>query len=62
MYFEVQILVIWNNDEIGVLMNSIIKCVENPRKNSEYTHVKCKFVIIVVWNNFVGIKFTSTIW
>jgi hypothetical protein len=23
-------------------------------------HVKCKFLVIVLWNNFVGIKFTST--
>jgi hypothetical protein len=43
-------------------MNGRVKCVENPGRNSECMHVKCKFVVIVVWNNFVGIKFTSTIW
>jgi hypothetical protein len=35
MYFEVQILVIWNNHEYGVLMNGIIKCVDNQNTNSE---------------------------
>jgi hypothetical protein len=29
MYFEVQILIIWNNHDFGVLMNGIVKCVEN---------------------------------
>jgi hypothetical protein len=29
MYFEVQIFVIWNNHEYGVLMNGNVKCVEN---------------------------------
>jgi hypothetical protein len=29
MYFEVQILVIWNNLEYGVLMNGSVKGVEN---------------------------------
>jgi len=29
MYFEVQILVIWNNHEYGVLRNGNVKCVEN---------------------------------
>jgi len=24
-------------------------------------HVKCKFVVTIVWNNFVGIKSTFTI-
>ncbi len=38
-----------------------LKCVENLSKNNECMHVKCKFVVIVAWNNFVGIKFTSTI-
>jgi hypothetical protein len=57
MHFEVQILVIWNNHEYGVLMNCKVKCVENPSRNSECMHMKCKFVLIVVWNNFVGIKF-----
>jgi hypothetical protein len=29
MYFEVKILVIWNNHEYGVLMNGNVKYVEN---------------------------------
>jgi hypothetical protein len=61
MYLEVQILVIWNNHEIGVLMNGRIKCVENLGRNNECMHVKCKFVIKVMWNNFVGINFIFTI-
>jgi hypothetical protein len=28
MYSEMQILVIWNNHEFGVLMNDNVKCVE----------------------------------
>jgi len=34
MYFEVQILVIWNNHEYGVLMNGRVKFVENQGRNS----------------------------
>ncbi len=41
-------------------MNGKVKCVENPCKNNECMHVKCKFVVTILWNNFVGIKFTST--
>jgi hypothetical protein len=48
MYFEVQILVIWNNHESNVLMNARIKCVENQGKNNECMHVKCKSIVIVV--------------
>jgi hypothetical protein len=48
MYFEVQILVIWNNHESNVLMNGRIKCVENQGKNNECMHVKCKSIVIVV--------------
>jgi hypothetical protein len=29
MYFEIQILVMWNNHEYGVLMNVNVKYVEN---------------------------------
>jgi hypothetical protein len=29
MYFEVQVLVLWNNHEFGVLMNGNVKNVEN---------------------------------
>jgi hypothetical protein len=57
MYFKVQILVIWNNHESGVLMNGKVKYVENQGKNSECMLVKCKSIVIIVWNNFVGIKF-----
>jgi len=60
MYFEMQILVISNNHEHGVLMNGRIKCVENQGKINECMHVKCKYVVIVMLNNSLGIKFTST--
>jgi hypothetical protein len=50
MYFEVQILVIGNNHEYGVLMNGKVKCVENQGRNNECMHVKCKYVVIVVLN------------
>jgi hypothetical protein len=43
-------------------MNGKVKCVENPSKNSECMHVKCKFVVTIVWNNYVGINFTPTIY
>jgi hypothetical protein len=57
MYCEVQILVIWNNHEYGVLMNGSVKCVDNQCRNNGSMHVKCKYVITVVWNNFTRIKF-----
>jgi hypothetical protein len=57
MYFEVQILVIWNNHEYGVLMNGNVKGVENEGINSGCMHVNCNFVVIIVWNNFARIKF-----
>jgi hypothetical protein len=41
-------------------MNGSVKCVENQGKNSECMHVKCKFVVIIAWNNFAGIYFTFT--
>jgi hypothetical protein len=50
MYYEVQILVIGNNHEYGVLMNGKVKCVENQGRKSECMHVKCKYVVIVVLN------------
>jgi hypothetical protein len=56
MYFEVKIMVVWNNHESGVLMNDRIKNVENYGINSECMHVKCKFIVTIVWNNFVKIK------
>jgi hypothetical protein len=43
-------------------MDGKIKRVENPSRNSECMHVKWKFVVTVLWNNYVGINFTSTIW
>jgi hypothetical protein len=52
-----QILIIWNNHDFGVLMNGNLKCVENQGKNSECMHVKCKYVVIVIWNNSARIKF-----
>jgi hypothetical protein len=38
-------------------MNGNVKCVENQGKNNECMHVKCKYVVIVVSNNSIGIKF-----
>jgi hypothetical protein len=55
-----KILVIWNNHEYGVLMNGRIKCVDNQGKNSECMHVKCKYLVIIMCNNSLGIKFIST--
>jgi hypothetical protein len=57
MYFEMKILVIWNNLEFGVLMNGRVKRVENQGKNSECMHVKCNYVVIIMLNNFVEIHF-----
>jgi len=48
IYFKVKILVICNNHEYDVLMNGNVKYVENEGKNSEYMHVKCKYVVIMV--------------
>jgi hypothetical protein len=31
-------------------MNDKIKCVENQNRNSECMHMKCKYVVTVVWN------------
>jgi hypothetical protein len=57
MYFEVHIDVIWNSHEFNILMNGKVKCVENQGRPSECMNVKCKCIVIVVWNNFVRIKF-----
>ncbi len=59
MYFEMQILVISNNHESSVLMNGSVNCVEKQGKNSECMHVNCNFFVIIMWNNFLGIKFHS---
>ncbi len=32
-------------------------CVDKHNINIECMHVKCRFVVIVVWNNSTGIKF-----
>jgi hypothetical protein len=48
MYFEVQILVICNNHESDVGMNGSVKFVETQDKNSEHTHVKCKYIVAIV--------------
>jgi len=56
MYFEVKIMVVWNNHEYGVLMNDRVKSVEYYGINSECMHVMCKFIVTIVWNNFVKIK------
>jgi fatty acid desaturase len=62
MYSEVQILVIWNNHETGVLMNGRIKCAKNLSRNRECMHVKCKFVVTMLWNNFVEVNSLLPIW
>jgi len=44
MYFEMEILVIWNNHEYGVLMNGNVKCGEK----------KAKIVNVCIWSaNFL---------
>jgi hypothetical protein len=52
MYSEMDILIIWNNHEYGVLMNGNVKDVEKHGRNTECMHVKSKYVIIIMWNNF----------
>jgi hypothetical protein len=37
-------------------MNGSVKCVEKHGKDIECMHVKCKYVVTVVWNNFAKIK------
>jgi hypothetical protein len=38
-------------------MNGSVMGVEKQNINNECMHVKCKFVVIVVWNNYARIKF-----
>ncbi len=38
-------------------MNGSVKCFEKPSTNSECMHVKCKYIITIMWSNFVGFKF-----
>jgi hypothetical protein len=33
-------------------MNDKVKYVENQGRNSECMHVKCKYVVMVVWNKY----------
>jgi len=60
MYSKVQILVICNNYEYNVGMNGSVKFVEAWDKNSEHMHVKCKYVVTIVWNILQEFKLTST--
>jgi hypothetical protein len=48
MYFEMHILVIYNNHESDVGMNGSVKFVETEDKNSEHMHVKWKYVVTLV--------------
>ncbi len=50
MYSKVQILITWNNHEFDVEMDGNVKFVEIQDKNNEHMHVKCKSIVIVVWN------------
>jgi hypothetical protein len=34
----------------------VLSVLKNKSKNNECMHVKCKFIVIVVWNNSTGIK------
>jgi hypothetical protein len=38
-------------------MNGSVMYVEDESKNNECMHVKCKSIVIIMWNNFVGIQF-----
>jgi hypothetical protein len=38
-------------------MNGNVKCVDKPSRNNECMHVKCKCVVIVMWNNSTRFKF-----
>ncbi len=38
-------------------MDGNVKCVENQCRNSGCLHVKCKYVVTIVWNNYAIIKF-----
>ncbi len=48
-------------------MYGSVKCVENQGRNIECMHVKCKSIVIIMWNNYIGIKFhfyhlTTILW
>jgi hypothetical protein len=57
MYFEMQIFIIFNNHESDVGMNGSVKFVETQDMNNEHMHMKCKFVVIVMWNILQEFKF-----
>jgi hypothetical protein len=56
MYLKCIFWLYENNHGYGVLMNCIIKSVENQCKNNEGIHVKYKYVVTVVWNTSAKIK------
>jgi hypothetical protein len=39
LYYEMKILVIWNNSEYNALMNCKIRCVYNRGKKCECVHI-----------------------
>jgi hypothetical protein len=41
-------------------MNGKVKCAKDLGKHHECMHVKCNFFVRILWNNYVGINFTST--
>jgi hypothetical protein len=57
IYSEVQTLVLCNNHESNVGMNGSVKFVETENINSEHMHVKCNFIIVIVWNILQEFKF-----
>jgi len=57
MYSEVQILVICNNHEFYLGMNGNVKFVKIKDKNNEHMHVKCKFIVTIMWNILQEFKF-----
>jgi hypothetical protein len=50
MYSKLQILVICNNHEYDVLMNGNVNYVENWGMNGECMHMKCKYVVTILWS------------
>jgi len=57
VYFKVQILVIWNNHESGVLMNIELGVFKVRVEIMNVCILWCKYVVTIVWNNFIGIIF-----
>ncbi len=50
LYSKVHILAICNNYEYDVGMNCNVKFVETYDRNSEHILMKCKSIVIIVWN------------